>query len=122
MRTLTDVVTEYIERVVNRRDLSAVDEIVDVGYRGSGHGWPATRDELRAFYEAQARDRPDWHIDVQETVELGDSVVVRAHAHGTVIENGHDEQRHLEWLTHYRLAEGRIVEINVLAVVPVSGS
>lgn len=112
--------TEYIERVVNRRDTSGVAEMVADDYRGSGLGWPATRDELLAFYDDQARSRPDWHIDVQATVELGDSVVVRAHAHGTVTDDGRQAVRRLEWLTHYRLRDGRISEINVLTLVPLS--
>ena len=117
---LGELVVAYIERVVNERDLTAVSESVAADYRGSGPGWPATRDALLAFYEEQARSRPDWHIDVQATIELGDSVVVRAQAHGTVTDDGRQELRRLEWLTHYRVRDGRICEINVLAIVPVN--
>lgn len=116
---LSEFVTEYIDRVVNRRETTVVAELVAADYRGSGLGWPATRDELLAFYEEQARSRPDWHIEVEATVELGDSVVVRAHAHGTVTDGGRQTTRHVEWLTHYRVSDGRIGEINVLAVAPV---
>jgi hypothetical protein len=77
---LGGLVAEYVERVVNRRDLSAVDELVSTEYRGSGPDWPTTLEELRQFYRRQARDRPDWHIEIRETVELGDSVVVLARA------------------------------------------
>ena len=63
------------------------------------------------------RDRPDWHIDVQSTVEVGDSVVVRAEAGGTVTVDGKPSHRRLEWLTHYRVTDGLIAEINLLSSV-----
>jgi hypothetical protein len=44
----------------------------------------STLPDLRSFYEWQAATRPDWHIDVQETIEVDDCVVVRAHAHGAI--------------------------------------
>lgn len=109
-------VRAYLDRVVNRRDLSAVDELVDPAYRGSGFDWPADREALREFYAWQARERPDWHIDVQETVEVGDCIVVRALAGGTVVEDGTAVRRAVEWLAAYRLAGGRLVEIQVLAL------
>ena len=101
-----DLVRAYLDRVVNRHDAGAVDELVAPDYGGSGHGWPHDIDALRAFYERQARERPDWRIDVQETVEVGDWVAVRAHAG--------DAERRVEWLTVYRLSGGRIAEIRVL--------
>lgn len=116
--TLSDLAVGYIDRVVNRRDLTAIDELVATDYRGSGPGWPTTLAALRQFYEAQMRDRPDWYIDVREVIELGDSVVIRAHASGTVLEQGGAHPRAVDWLTHYRLRDGRILEINVLTVAP----
>lgn len=117
MGSLEQLATEYIDRVVNRRDLTALDDMVAVEYRGSGPGWPTTIEQLRQFYETQARDRPDWHIDVREAVELGNSVVIRAHAYGTVHDSGQARTKSLDWLTHYRFADGRISEINVLEVL-----
>ena len=111
-------VRDYLERVVNQRDVSAVDDLVALDYVGSGHGWPQDREALRRFYVEQARDRPDWRIDVQSSLELGDSVVVRAHAGGTVQVDGVAARKDLEWLTRYRVSEGRIREIHVLALVP----
>jgi hypothetical protein len=74
---LGQLIRTYIDRVVNRRDLTAVDELVSPDYRGTGPDWPATTiEKLRQFYIDQYRDRPDWHIDVQETVEVGEDVVV----------------------------------------------
>lgn len=102
---------------VNRRDVSAVDDLVAEDYRGSGPGWPRTVDELRNFYESQLVSRPDWHIDVQEAVELGDSVVIRAHAHGTVMEGDTAVTAAVDWLAHYRFRGTKIVEINLMSLV-----
>lgn len=117
MGPLEEFVTAYIDRVVNRRDVTALDDMVAAEYRGSGAGWPTTIEQLRQFYETQARDRPDWHIDVEEAVELRDSVVIRAHAYGTVRDSGQARTKSLHWLTHYRVVDRRITEINVLEVV-----
>jgi predicted SnoaL-like aldol condensation-catalyzing enzyme len=100
----------YLDRVVNRRDLTAVDDLVSQEYTGGGYGWPATRDDLRRFYEEQARTRPAWRVDVRETVEVGDCVAVRALAG--------DESRRVDWLAYYRVADVTIREITVLALVP----
>jgi predicted SnoaL-like aldol condensation-catalyzing enzyme len=116
------LVRRFLDRVVNARDLTAVADLVSPDYVGSGPGWPEDREQLLAFYEAQARLRPDWHIDVLETVEVGDWVAVRAHAGGHV---GHDDlgqplprpaRRDLEWLATYRLVGGRIAEVRLLVV------
>ncbi len=87
-----------------------IEEVDRGGRRPSG--------QLRRFYEEQVRDCPDWHIDVEEVVELGDSVVVRAHAQGSVKGSGTQRPTALDWLTHYRFRDGRITEINLLTVVP----
>lgn len=125
---LADLVRGYIDRVVDRRDLAAVDELVSADCTGAGQGWPATLPELRSFYEWPGKTRPDWHIDVQETVEVDDCVVVRAYAHGTI---SADEQgrplaaphsKSVEWLAAYRLAGGLITRIDVLALRPRSVS
>ena len=109
-------IRNYIERVVNRRDLTAVDDFVSTDYVGRGPGWAANIEELRRFYVEQIRNRPDWHIDVQETVELGDSVVILALAGGAVASDGKSRHNSLEWLAHYRVADRRITEIHILAV------
>ena len=113
---LGDFIRSYIERVVNQRDVTAVDDMVSPGYVGRGPEWATNIEELRQFYLTQMRDRPDWHIEVQGTVELGDSVVVRALAGGTVTGNGVSRRMSLAWLTHYRVVDRRITEINILAV------
>ena len=55
---------------------------------------------------------------MQETVELADVVVVRAHAGGHVVEDGESRRRDVEWLASYRVRDGRIREIRILALVP----
>lgn len=123
-QSLADLVRGYVDRVVNRRDLDAVDQLVSPDYAGGGHGWPATLKDLRSFYEWQARTRPDWHIEVQETIEVDDCVVVRAYAGGTISadEQGRPlaapQNRSVEWLAAYRLADGLITRIEVLALRP----
>ena len=120
MERPAEFVRSYLDRVVNERDLSAVDELVDPGFRGSGFGWPPDRAALRRFYAWQAEARPDWHITVQEAVELGSVVVLRASAGGTV---SHDERgtsleqpyvKRLEWLAAFRVEDGRLLETRVL--------
>lgn len=120
---LGDFVRDYLERVVNRNDLAAIDELVSPDYRGTGPGWAPDFESLRQFYAWQAQWRPDWAIDVQETVEVGDHVAVRAHAGGTIAHDDDGEPLHapvrrdVEWLSVYRVADDRIVEVNFLAVV-----
>lgn len=115
-------VRAYIERVVNQKDITAVDEMVSPHYRGSGHRWPKDLPALRGFYEHQYRYRPDWQIHIQQTIELADSVVARARAGGVVSVGEATERRAVEWLAHYKLDDGRITEINVLEVVDVRGA
>jgi hypothetical protein len=62
--------------------LSAIDEMVSPDHVGGGHGWPETIEELGEFYARQRRTRPDWRIDIQETVQVGEWVAVRAFAGG----------------------------------------
>lgn len=121
--TLAHLVREYLDRVVNRHELAAVDELVSGDYRGTGPGWPPDLANLRQFYEFQAQFRPDWRIDVQETVAVGDHVAVRAYAGGTI---AHDEagtpleaafRKDIEWLAVYRFAGGRVAEVNFLTAV-----
>ena len=113
----SDFVRAYIDRVVNDRDITAVSELVATTYRGGGYEWPADFDSLLAFYEWQQRARPDWRIDVRESLELGDSVVVRATAGGTVETPSGPGRHDVEWLTHYRVVDGKISEITVLEIV-----
>ena len=119
-----ELVLHYLDRVVNQRDLAAVDEMVAADYQGDGHGWPRTLDELRRFYAWQAATRPDWTIDVQETLQLGDCVVVRANAGGTVTDAEDSRPAaapvvdQVSWLAAYWVADDRIRRIHILELTP----
>ncbi len=118
MADLGTFVRDYLDRVVNRQETGAVDELVSSDYRGDGYGWPADREALRAFYTQQAHVRPDWRIDVQETVETGEWVAVRAFAGGTVVgDDGASRRQDLEWLTAYRVVDGMVVETRILSLL-----
>lgn len=120
--TLSVRVREYLDHVVNQRELTVVDRMVSPDYRGSGYGWPEDLQALTEFYRWQAESRPTWHIDVQSTLEVGDVVVVHAHAGGTVSSTQIDRPEAatsasaVEWLAAYRFADDLIVEIQVLQV------
>ncbi|MEO6712422.1 MAG: nuclear transport factor 2 family protein [Mycobacteriales bacterium] len=125
---LGQFVRTYIDRVVNQHDLSGVVEMVSPDYQGGGHNWPATMTALLAFYRTQALSRPDWRIDVQETVEVDGCVVVRAHAGGTITrdETGQSLEvpvsKRVEWLAAYWITDDRISRIQLLCVLPFPGS
>ena len=73
-------IRRFIQRVVNEHDVSGVDDMVSPDYRGSGSEWQHLAPDfktLREFYQRQAAQRPDWRIDIQETIELGEYVVAR---------------------------------------------
>jgi hypothetical protein len=114
---------EYVERVVNQHDISAVDEMVSPDYLGGGHGWAETFEGLREFYGRQSRTRPDWHIDVQETVAVGEWVAVRAFAGGQEAYNDDGSPQSppfltsVEWLSVIRVLDRRIAEIRVVSWV-----
>jgi hypothetical protein len=109
----------YIQRVVNEHDLSGVDEMVSPHYRGIGPDWERLApnfETAREFYRRQAIQRPDWRIDIQETIELGEYVAVRAYAHGVQAFDDDGASRRppfpieVEWFTVSRIVDGKIVE------------
>lgn len=115
--TLGGFVRAYLDRVVNNRDLSGIDELVSPHYTGTGPGWPTTFDALRQFYALQAVERPDWYINVDATLELAEIVVVRAHAGGSIKIDGVMRRKDVAWLASYRVQDQLIHEINLLALV-----
>jgi SnoaL-like domain len=120
-------IREYIERVVNHHDMSAVDEMVSPDYTGGGYGWAEDIAALREVYDRQNRARPDWRIDIQQTVEVGEWVAVRAVAGGMEAynEDGTRQSRPyvtaVEWLTIFHVVNSRIVETRVISVLDHSG-
>lgn len=132
---LGDFVREFIERVVNEHDLDAIDDalasMVSRDYRGTGsvwQEWAPDYDGLRSFYRRQAIQRPDWRIHIQETMEVGEHVAVRALAGGRLAfdEDGSPQLPPFptagEWLSVYRVVAGRIVAADVVSWVVTSSS
>lgn len=126
--TLDEFIRTYIQRVVNQHDTSAFDDMVSPSYSGGGHGWAENIEALRAFYDRQHRLRPDWHIDVQGTTEVGEWVAVRAIAGGNEAYNEDGSPQSppfltsVEWLAIFRVVEGRITETRIISVVEHSHS
>lgn len=127
--TLGALISDYIMRVVNQHDLSAVDEMVSPDYRGTGSEWQHLApdfDALHEFYRRQAIQRPDWRIDVQESIEVGEYVAVRALASGkqAFAANGSPRRppfpTEVEWLTVYHVVKDKIVESWVVSSVVTS--
>jgi hypothetical protein len=119
-------IRDYIGRVVNQHDISAVDEMVSPDYRGTGPEWQRLAPDfeaLRSFYQRQATQRPDWRIDIQESIEVGEYVAVRALANGKQAFDDDGARRRppfptsVEWLTVYHVVEGRIVASHMVTSV-----
>lgn len=110
-------VREFMECVVNSHDLNTIDRAVNEMVSPEWHGDMAPDVEgLRAFYHRQAIQRPDWHIDAQETLEVGEYVATRALAGGKLAfdQDGLPWQPGypiaVEWLTVTRIVDGKAVE------------
>lgn len=116
-------IRDYIERVVNQHDMSAVGEMVSPDYTGGGYGWAENFEALREFYDRQNRTSPDWRIDIQETIEVGEWVAVRAYAGGNEAYDEDGSRRSppyltsVEWLSIFRVVDSRIVESRIVSVV-----
>jgi SnoaL-like domain len=117
----------YITRVVNDHDMTAVDEMVSPGYTGGGYGWAQNIEELREFYDRQNRTRPDWRIDIQETLQVGEWIAVRAIAGGVEAYNDDGSPKSppymtsVEWLAVVHVIDRMIVEGRLISVVDHSG-
>ena len=113
----------YIDRVVNEHDMSAVDDLVSPDYTGGGYGWAQNLEELREFYDRQNRTRPDWRIEIQQTLQVGDWLAVRAVAGGKEAYNDDGSPKpppymtSVEWLAVVHVIDERIVEGRVISVV-----
>lgn len=112
-------VLAYLEQVVNRGELDRLDEFVDAAY--AGHGFAQDREALRAFLGWQATTAPDWRIEVRRSAAEGELVAVEARASGTRAEESpgvpypSPQRKAFDWMTIYRLADGRIAEAWVVS-------
>lgn len=119
-------VLAYLEHVVSGGALDRLDEFVDEGY--VGHGFAADREALRAFLGWQRATAPDWRIEVQQSAAEGELVAVQARGSGTRTEASPGvpfatpRRMAFDWMTIYRLADGRIAEAWVVSrEVPLEG-
>lgn len=112
-------VLAYLEHIVNGREHDRLDEFVDAGY--VGHGFAADREALRAFLGWQAATAPDWQIEVKQSAAEGELVAVQARASGTRAEEAPGvpfaapRRMAFDWMSIYRLDDGRIAEAWVVS-------
>jgi hypothetical protein len=75
------------------------------------------------FYRRQSRLRPDWRIDIQETMEVSEWIAARAFAGGQEAykEDGSPQSppflTSVEWLSTIRVVDRMIVEIRLVSWV-----
>lgn len=109
----------YLEHVNNGRELERLDEFVDAGY--VGHGFAEDREALRSFLAWQTATAPDWRIDVQQSAAEGELVAIQARGSGTRSEESPGvpyataRRMAFDWMTIYRMADGRIAEAWVVS-------
>jgi predicted ester cyclase len=79
------VVRTLVERVVNGRDDSGLDEVLsdDFVAHDVGPGMPPGKDGMRALLRAWRRAFPDWRDTLEDVVAQHDLVVMRITASGT---------------------------------------
>lgn len=111
-----DVVKEYIDRVWNKGDRRALEELTApfFSYQLGGQA-PLDRAAMSQFLSATRLAFPDWRVEVLELVAHGELVAVRWR--GTVTHEGPfhgipptGRRVHVSGMNMYRLAEGRIAE------------
>ncbi len=78
MAVAKDVVTAYIDRVWNRCDLRALDELTtaDFTYQLAEQP-PRGREAMGEFLKATHAAFPDWQVEIVQVVAEDDSVAVR---------------------------------------------
>jgi steroid delta-isomerase-like uncharacterized protein len=85
MKTHCDIVRQFIERVINRGEIDAVDQffwenmVEQVPFPGQGPGIEGLKDVLRGLKAAF----PDMHWTIEEQIAEGDKVVSRFEWTGT---------------------------------------
>lgn len=95
-------VRKFVEEVWNGRNYEAAADLYGENYVNSfGTGPPARVEPIRRYHQAF----PDLHLDVEELIEVGDTVVLRATLRGT------DTGGHLGRPPTGRAVEGWVVDI-----------
>lgn len=78
-------VRDYVERIWNRKELDALDELASVGYRRHlGPSEPSIdRDAQKRRLESLQRALPDVHFSIEDLIAEGDRVVFRVTVRAT---------------------------------------
>lgn len=74
------------EKIVNNRDLSAVDEVFATDFvdRSAPPESPSDHSAIKGYYSRLFASFPDVHFTVEDLIEVGDKVVGRCTATGTL--------------------------------------
>ena len=116
-----DVVRDFVESI-NRGDVRSA--LLDLAEDAKNFGRPVGREGFRQVLEDILTTFPDWHMEIEEMVAKGDSVIVRLKVSGThrgigkLPVNGgmlvgvaptqkHFEVQHIHWL---KLRDGKIAD------------
>lgn len=113
---LKSLVIEYIERVWNRGESAALDELTTPAFTYQlGDQAPRDRLGMQQFIAATRSGFPDWRVEVLATVGEHDTVVVRWA--GTVTHQGvfhglppTGRRVRVSGINMYRIADGRIAQ------------
>ena len=103
------VVREYFDRVINRRDLGACDELLAADYvdhdgsAGAGVGVDATKEYLAGFLARY----PDLRMTIEDMVAEGDRVALRATWRGRAADGVEYRE---QGLVLVRVSGGRLAE------------
>jgi catechol 2,3-dioxygenase-like lactoylglutathione lyase family enzyme/predicted SnoaL-like aldol condensation-catalyzing enzyme len=105
------MVREYLDRLLNRRDLSACDEFLSAGYRDhdAPPGTPPGPQSIRSYVAGFLDQYPDMWVELADAFAEGSRVAVRAVWHGHHRETG--ETYHQMGLVIFRIDDhGQIAE------------
>ncbi|MBP7937936.1 MAG: ester cyclase [Phycisphaerae bacterium] len=111
-----DIVREYIDKVWNRGDLQALEELTAPSFTFQLGGQPPIeRAGMSQFLRTTRLAFPDWRVEVLELVAQAELVAVRWR--GTVTHGGPfhgipptGRRVHVSGMNMYRVSEGRVAE------------
>ena len=105
------LVRRWVDDVINRRDVDAVEELFSTDYVGRLNGDPLKEmgpAHPRMFAEAVLAQFPDVTASIEDAIACGDRVVLRTESRGTHVQTGRTAVVHGIWVV--RIADGRIAE------------